>query len=228
LAFGALLLWTACLAAQGGTPLMTVSYSKLVSSDQDVNRPGIQHKILYGIENVSTNSFYMINFTVPAGTNQGVYKVVKGLDSFRYWTVQTKANSVFLDGTGHVLAPNAPQGTVTLFFDATATGLAYANAKAYDETGNLPFNAVLVEVPVVAPGLPGLSGLTVSSNGVSVTGTNLAWGYSYTLERSADLVGWSNAVSFWATNFAGPTGAETLTLPSAPNAPAEFLRLRWP
>lgn len=57
---------------------------------------------------------------------------------------------------------------------------------------------------------------------VRLTATNLAGGPGYTLEQSASLAGWTNALTFTATN-----DSQTLTL-SATNSPAQFFRLRSP
>lgn len=80
------------------------------------------------------------------------------------------------------------------------------------------------EVPTNAPPLvPGLSGLGLGAPGVSLTATNLAWGYGYTLERSADLRAWTNLLTFPATN-----ATQLVNFPLPASAPSQFFRLRSP
>jgi hypothetical protein len=67
-----------------------------------------------------------------------------------------------------------------------------------------------------------LSGLFVTNATASLTVTNLAAGNGYTLEHSADLAGWTNALTFTATN-----ATQDLTFPAS-NTPAQFYRLRSP
>jgi hypothetical protein len=59
--------------------------------------------------------------------------------------------------------------------------------------------------------------------GVRLTATNLAWGYGYTVERSADLQAWTNVLGFAATN-----GTHALQFPRWSGAMGELYRLRSP
>jgi len=73
------------------------------------------------------------------------------------------------------------------------------------------------------PVVPGLGALQLGAPGVSLTATNLAWGYGYTLEASPDLLAWTNLFTFPATN-----ATQALHFPPSPSTPAQFYRLRSP
>ena len=213
-----------CTQALAQSPSMQISYS-VSKADYDPDHPGMESRVVYEILNTSPLGAInnMINFTLPTGLNAGAYDVILG-DGMSDWPTNFGADTTFLDGTGLALEPGQA-GRIELYSTRLTTRLAYATAEAYGEGagGQIPFNPVLVEVPMelVPPG-PGLASVSVGSNQVSLGLTNLWTNFHYTVEQSLDLTNWAAADSFWSP------GSGTNWTATATNAPTQFYRVRTP
>ena len=227
------LLGLAARHAGAAEPMMIIATYTYVG-DVDPEHPGNERRTRYTIWNTSTASDAnnMLYFTLPAGASEGVYDAFPDA-GMGDWQFTINQHTTLFTGIGYAVAPGMI-GVIDLYSDARPTRLAPATAVARGDTAdpNLPFTPVLVEVPADPPPAPGLSGIAPNA---SLTATNLAWGYAYTLESCPALSAstnapplWTNVLTFWATNFPGPTGAQTLPLLPPTNAPAQFYRLRSP
>ena len=208
------------LDGQLPAPTMSISASAQNDRDYDASRPGQQSLIVYTITNTSASLgvYDMIGFTLPAGTNDGLYKVVPS-GGMMVWSSSLNATSTVSRRTSSGM-PAGAAGTLTVYADSPHTRLGYATADSIDDG---PFVPVLVPVPAQPPSPPVLTAIVVSSQTVMLSGASLISGYSYTLERSSGGLIWTSDQAFWATN----TMQSLLTRPLT-NGPAQWFRLRSP
>lgn len=102
--------------------------------------------IEYFVQNTSPlgDANNLIRFTVPAGTNQGVYTA----SSPGAWTIAIYSDETVFAGDGGYIAPNSSD-TFRLFsyFLSTSVGEAGAVAAGFDSDPNVPFPLHEVLVP---------------------------------------------------------------------------------
>ena len=104
-----ILAWMIVLCAAGlvyAEPVMDISYSSAIGNhDLDFFYVGDELLIQYTVSNNSDpgNSNNMIDFTLPAGVNQGVYDAVAPTN----WTFTINADNTFFEGINNdgIIAP---------------------------------------------------------------------------------------------------------------------------
>lgn len=214
---------SALLAQQG--PTMEITFTNFLA-EYDNYHPGPERVFRYTIRNTSTpsatNNLFAIS--LPCGIDAGLFYVWP--DDFPFeWVGESLYGGQFtcLANTNH---PIPPGGTIT--FEVRADSLAirpgYVTAFAVGESSANAFAPVLVDAPAPPYPPPTLTRLTLSTNTATLLAENLRWNYSYTLEQSSNLFGWTNALTFWSV-----TGlTQMISLPLLTNAPAQFFRLRSP
>jgi hypothetical protein len=188
----------------------------------------------YTIRNASapspTNNLFAFN--LPVGLDAGLVYTWFDQSPLDWQTWYGARDTEF----GNTNTPIAPGSTATVEIRTTVltTHFDYVTALAVgDYPLQLPspgprpsFTPVLVEV-ALGPSPPKLIGVTVVSDTVTLVAESLRWGYHYTLEQSATMMGWTNVADFWVT-FENTNLTQTMSLPVSTGASGEFFRLRSP
>jgi hypothetical protein len=199
---------------------MEITWTKSLG-EYDIYNPGPERSFTYTVRNTSapfaTNT--MLGLILPTGLDAGLFYLDLG-NAMPDWDFYYGSGETSLVNTNHTMTPGITT-TIEIRSDSLCTRLAYATAFT---ASSIQFNPALVEVAARAAPPAALADLTVGANAVTLTATNLLWGYSCTLQESATLYAWTNTVTFWATN--GLT--QIVTVPQPINAPARFYRLRSP
>jgi hypothetical protein len=206
------------------TPTMTVT-STVTVGDYDLNHPGQERRIQYFVQNISPAGDVnnMIEFTLPVGSNQGVYQIDTG-EIFSLFTHSINSNNIVFTGNGSYLAPdNGDSITIYSTHLSTTTGTATALARGNVETGNIPFNAVSVLVPAANP-VPVLAGFQRLADAAVLALTNTVAGAAYQLQTATNglSAGWVPA-----TNVVAAGSSLSLT-GSVVNPGQQFWRLKGP
>lgn len=137
-------------AAAEAAPVMDVTDSYSTANyDLDFFHPGDELLVQYTVTNQTpgTNSNdEMIQFTLPSGSNQGVYDATAPTN----WTWDIQANQTVFDATGpgSFIDSNGGQGLFELY--STLTTIVQNDATALSD-GNGSFNPVEVDAPGVVP-----------------------------------------------------------------------------
>jgi hypothetical protein len=181
---------------------MSVS-NRLTVSDYDTNHPGQELRCVYNVQNTSPPDSInnLIQFTLPAGSNQGVYQTLSPTG----WSAQVNSNDTVFSGNGNYIAPGDAVN-FRLYSYLTATTSGSATAINGDPEA---FNPVMVLVPAVnaAPVVATGTNLTVALPGGaalagSVTDATLPYGGALT---SA----WSVVSGPGGVNFADASATNT-------------------
>jgi len=199
---------------------MEITWTKSLGEYDSFN-PGPERSFTYTVRNTSapfaTNSLF--GLVLPTGLDAGLFYLDLG-EAMPDWDFYYGSGETSLINTNHSMDPGS---TITLEIRSDSLSTRLANANAFTSSA-IQFNSALVEVPAPTAPPATLADLKVGANVVTLTASNLLWGYSYTLEQSATLYDWTNTFSFWATN--GLT--QTVRAAQPTNAPAQFYRLRSP
>lgn len=155
--------------------------------DFDEEHPGNECLISYIIRNTSSagDANNLISYTVPAGTNQGVYIATKPTG----WISTKNANDTRFDGNGNYIPPGN-QNSFRLYSYSLHVGRGTASAVASDDD---PFPPLTVEVPTEVPepgvGITNVGGSVTAAYGTvafELSGTNNEW--------VAGTMVWTNAL----------------------------------
>ena len=149
----------------------------------------------------------LVSMSVPAGSNQGVYYPgsigpSNTVEYLEYYVYPQVSGGAYLFTT----SPFIRRGFIT----------------ATTAREGLTFPPIEVDVPAEAPPKPLVREFRFGTNSVSLTTTNLAPTWRYTLQTSTDLTNWTDVTTFYATN-----SVQSWTLTPS-NVPAQFFRLRAP
>lgn len=138
------------------SPSMTVD-NEFYQNDFNPAHPGNELQGIYTVTNTSPNSGAnnMIDFTLPAGSNQGVYDAIAS----NGWTFQIMQDyTKFISGNQLPLMPN--EQTVFEMYSTkldTATKMATATAQGIET--HTQFDPVSVSVPIPEPATLAILGL---------------------------------------------------------------------
>ena len=136
--------------------MMTVDTESYIN-DYTGSHPGNELQIIYTVTNTTPGTDpddRLINFTLSAGSNQGVYDAVAPTD----WTFTINADDTFFstNDTSKYIQPNNGQGVFEIY--STNLGTMQGLAKAAS-VGNGGFNDVTVDIPAPEPGTMALMAL---------------------------------------------------------------------
>ena len=165
-----------------GTPTLALQAALAETADADAARPGTQWSLACAFTNTSPDGLAnggpplaLVTFTLPAGTNAGVYRVEPALGCVA-WPVTLTGGQTVLDGHAQPL-PAGAAGAVTLYFDAGVLATNPVTANAAGVVAELPFTPVPLPVPAPAPANP--YGRIWETDGVpqDLGGGQLGWVY---------------------------------------------------
>lgn len=124
--------------------------------DED-SSPVLELQVVYTIHNNSPRGdvFNLMNFSLPAGSKQGVYDVLFG-DGMDGWVCSIGENTTCLIGNGNVVVPGR-WGEFSFYSHFPLTRQALATAEAFGEGDRWPFPPVEVPVPA-GPVVVGVAG----------------------------------------------------------------------
>jgi hypothetical protein len=127
------------------SPMMTIDYDNSIG-EYNLAHPGNEQNFQYLVTNTSDpgDRNNMIQFTLPAGINQGVYDATMP----NGWTFGINSNNTVFDGAGHFIAPGA-QGLFELYSIDLNKHTDLASAIAEGVGSHVNFNTVQVDVPGV-------------------------------------------------------------------------------
>ena len=131
-------------------PTMDIQSSYVEADFDDWKDPGEQHpgdelRLMYSVENTSQPGTQnnMINFTLPAGSNLGVYEVLAPSG----WSFAINADNTFFSGNGNVIEPQSILSGFHLYSTDLNIHQDYATATAEGIGATVPFQPELTDVP---------------------------------------------------------------------------------
>ena len=205
-------LLTGCPKLQA-QPTMEITWTNFVAGGVRV--------FIYAIHNTSfpspTNN--MAYVSLPVGIDAGLFYAWPNLSPFD-WTILYGGGTAYFYNTN---TPIAPGGTLEIEVrtQSVLTNSGYIMAQAQ---GPATFTPVKVVAPTGPYRHPKLTNLTLSNATLTLTAQDLQFPFSYTLEHSTLVSGWTEVLTFWSLT----NNAQTVSTPAPTNGTAHFYRLRSP